>query len=140
MAEYCGKFATKDSGKRCEFKTGSRREPEDNKGFYDCLPFNAIDRLARLMERGAAKYSKHQWRRGLPLSRYLSSALRHLCQFANGQVDEDHLAAVLFNVSCLMETERAIARGLLPKELDDLWFNQDEIPRSDKHTEDGPQC
>lgn len=103
----------KDSGKRESFGTGAVRDTADGKGFFDCLPFEALRRLAVHMENGAKKYGKHNWRKGINQSRYLQSALRHLNQFAEGHRDEDHLAAVMFNVAGIIEVEKAVERGVV---------------------------
>jgi len=110
-----------DSGKREEFDTGSKRDTQEGKGRYDLLPLLALDRLAKHYENGARKYGDHNWRKGQPLSRYLSSALRHITKWAMGFRDEDHLAAALWNIASIIETEEMIARGRLPDSLDDVW-------------------
>jgi hypothetical protein len=109
-----------DSGQRERFATGSVRDTREGKGRYDLLPFHALYRLARVYEKGALKYGEHNWRKGQPLSRFLDSALRHLCRYAEGFRDEDHLAQALWNICGLIETLAMIERGLLPAELDDL--------------------
>lgn len=108
-----------DSGVREEFSTGSRRDTQQGKGRYDLLPPIALQRLAVHYENGAAKYGDHNWRKGQPLSRYFSSALRHLFKWSMGYSDEDHLAAAIWNVAAILETEEMIKRGNLPPELDD---------------------
>jgi len=112
--------AVKDSGKRQEFATGARRDIQEGKGRYDLLPMHAIHRLARHFENGAKKYGDSNWRKGIPLKRYLDSMLRHAFKVAGGADDEDHLAAVIWNACCLLETKTMIDLGLLPKELDDM--------------------
>ncbi len=57
------------------------------------------------------------WEKGLPLSRFMDSAERHVNQFKAGDRTEDHLAAVLWNIYGVIWTEREIALGRLPKEL-----------------------
>lgn len=110
----------KDSGKRQEFPTGSRRDLNTGKGRYDLLPTYAIQRLAQHFENGAVKYGDRNWEKGQPLSRYLDSAIRHAFKGLAGIKDEDHLAASCWNLLCLIETEHRIELGLLPKELNDL--------------------
>lgn len=109
-----------DSGTRREAITGAVRDAQVGKGRFDLLPFNAILRLAQHFENGSAKYGDNNWRRGMPLSWFLDSAMRHLFKFMDGQQDEDHLAAAIWNCCCLLETETMIRAGILPKELDDL--------------------
>jgi len=112
--------AVKDSGKRQEFDTGSRRDTRSGKGRYDLLPAHAVHRLAKHFENGSVKYGDRNWEKGQPLSRYLDSALRHAFAFSSGKRDEDHAIAAVWNLMCLVETQHRIATGTLPKELDDL--------------------
>lgn len=121
MAEEIKTFdKVKDSGERQEFSTGARRDTQKGKGRFDLLPVRAITRLARHFENGAVKYGDDNWRKGIPLRRYLDSMLRHAFKFTGGADGEDHLAAVIWNACCLLETQEMIRRGLLPKELDNL--------------------
>lgn len=113
-------FETKDSGKREDFHTGARRDTREGKGRFDLLMPFAIVRDATLMERGAAKYGDNNWRKGIPFSRCLDSATRHLFQILAGDRTEDHFAAVRFNIGAIMEMEEYIRRGELPRELDDI--------------------
>ena len=102
-----------------------REERNPLKGRYDLIPPASIKRLAVHFALGAKKYSERNWEQGLPLSTFSDSASRHLAQFQAGENDEDHLAAVLWNVVCLMETARRIEEGKLPPELHDLgmdWY------------------
>lgn len=113
-------FITKDSGERRPFDTGAHRDVATGKGRYDLLPPEGIKRLAQLFERGAEKYDDRNWEKGIPLSVYADSMLRHAFQAAAGQEDEDHLAAVAWNALCMATTQQRIREGLLPAELDDL--------------------
>lgn len=96
------KFVTKDSGKREEFPGGSRRDDASGKPRYDLIPPAPLKRLAELYMRGAEKYGESNWEKGQPVSRFLSSAMRHLEQARAGETDEDHWAAVVWNVLCIM--------------------------------------
>lgn len=98
-------FITKDSGERQQFESGAQRDTENNKPRYDLIPITALKRLADLYARGALKYNEHNWRSGIPKSRCFSSAFRHLMQFAAGDTTEDHLAAVCFNLFCIIHFE-----------------------------------
>lgn len=110
----------KDSGQREEFTTGSRRDTREGKGRYDLLPPHSIFRLARVFERGAAKYEPRNWEKGQPLTRYIDSALRHLFKFLEGHRDEDHAAQAMWNIAAMIETEERVRLGKLPAELNDL--------------------
>lgn len=56
---------------------------------------------------GALKYADHNWRKGIPLFRYVDSAERHLGKWYRGDTDEGkdtHARAVLWNLICYMWT------------------------------------
>lgn len=110
----------KDSGKRQKFDTGAVRDIQVGKGRFDLLPPRAIRRLAEHFENGAVKYGDRNWEKGIPNSRFIDSALRHLFKVLAGSIDEDHLTAAVWNIMCIIENLEKIDAGLLPKELDDL--------------------
>lgn len=110
----------KDTGKRMSFASGMVREPDAGNGRYDLitpigllntmlgmrditnLSASVLERLAVHYERGAMKYSDRNWEKGGSLSRHLNSALRHLRKRLAKMTDEDHLAAFVWNVWCIM--------------------------------------
>ena len=96
----------KDSGNRREFETGAVRDMQQGKGRYDLVPMEAIRRLALHCERGAVKYGERNCEKGIPVSSLLDSALRHLCKFAEGLVDEPHLDAAMWNIAMIMYMEK----------------------------------
>ena len=71
-------------------------------------------RLARHYEAGAIKYSDRNWEKGMEFSVYIDAAKRHLEKYEAGWMDEDHLAAVIWNIAALMFMEEKMP------ELDDL--------------------
>jgi hypothetical protein len=107
-------------GEHKVFATGAKREVLPGKGRYDLIPPTPIHRLAVHYENGAKKYDARNWEKGLPLSQFLDCAERHLNKFKRGMRDEDHLAAVLWNISGYIETERRIQEGKLPETLRDV--------------------
>lgn len=115
-------YQTKSSadGSKDTFSTGYQRDNSTGKGAYDLLPFFALDRDAKLYERGAAKYGRDNWMKGAPFSRTMQSVIRHICQYMRGDRSEDHLAAARWGLASVMTYEELIARGHLPAELDDL--------------------
>jgi hypothetical protein len=113
-------FITKDSGAREGFPTGSVRDCRTGKGRFDLIPSWPLRCLAQLYERGAAKYSAENWKKGQPLRRYLDSSLRHINELLAGDMTEDHAAAACWNLFSFMWTRMMIAAGLLPKDLDDM--------------------
>ncbi|MGI5245463.1 dATP/dGTP diphosphohydrolase domain-containing protein [Dactylosporangium sp. CA-139066] len=101
-------FETKDSGERAQFASGMVRDTEKGKPRFDLLmpkgvPFREqmLTRFAALMARGAEKYAARNWEQAdseAELERMLSSAFRHFMQWMAGETDEDHAAAVMFNL------------------------------------------
>jgi hypothetical protein len=113
----------KDSGQRSQFSTGAQRDCQEGKGRMDLLPFRALIELAKVYEEGAKKYNDNNWRKGIPLSRYVDSGMRHLAKWMIGWRDEPHLAQAAWNIMCLIETSKMIEEGLLPAELNDLPYH-----------------
>ena len=72
-------------------------------------------RLAEWYELGARKYADRNWEKGIPFSRYIDSAKRHLDKFVMGMEDEDHLAAAAWNIFAIMHHQE-----LGQTELDDM--------------------
>jgi hypothetical protein len=110
----------KDSGERETFSTGAVREPNLGRGRYDLISPIGLKALAIHYERGAAKYSDRNWESGLPLSRHLNSAIRHLQDYLSGDREEDHLSACVFNAFAIIHNLEQIEKGKLPKEINDL--------------------
>jgi len=110
----------KDSGQRELFDTGAVREPNLDRGRYDLISPIALKALAIHYERGAKKYSDRNWEKGLPLSRHLNSALRHLQNYLEGDRSEDHLSACVWNCFCITHNLERISRGKLPPSINDL--------------------
>jgi len=110
----------KDSGKRQQFETGSKRDTNEGKPRYDLIPPLALNRLAMHFANGAKKYGDRNWEKGQPLNRYIESAERHLQKMKMGIVDEDHESALVWNIMAYMHTKMMIETGELPKELDNV--------------------
>lgn len=113
-------FVIKDSGQHQPFNTGSVRDSRVGKGRYDLLPTRALHRLTKHFEGGSNKYGDRNWEKGQPLSRYMDSGLRHAFKYLQGERDEDHLIAAVWNFLCLADTEERIQAGLLSSDLDDI--------------------
>ena len=110
----------KDSGERQKFSTGAVRDTQKGKGRFDLLPPRALKRIAKHFENGAIKYGDRNWEKGMPFTRYIDSALRHLFAILEGKNDEDHKSAVAWNMLCLIELEERIESRLISKDLNDL--------------------
>jgi hypothetical protein len=91
-----------DSGARMTYDTGAMREPSTNKGAYELVSPFALERIAIWYELGARKYADRNWEKGIPFNRLIQSAIRHLIRWMKGDREEDHLAAVCWNVMAMM--------------------------------------
>lgn len=115
-------YTTKDSGKRQEYTTGMRRDLQDGKpDFYlitpKLLPYEEqmLTRWASLMTRGKEKYGLRNWelaRTEEELERFKSSAFRHFMQWLQGEVDEDHVAACMFNLQAAEYVKYRLTNGI----------------------------
>lgn len=102
MAEQ--KFVTKDSGKRVKFNSGMNRDVQTGKSRYDLIYTPFLTDWADLMGRGAEKYGERDWEKAdsiEELNRFKASAWRHFIQFMNGEIDEAHHSAVVFNLAAI---------------------------------------
>lgn len=95
----------RDTGKREEFKTGSRRDSREGKGRFDLIPPKPLKRLAKHYENGAKKYGDRNWQLGQPSTRFFDSLVRHAFAYMDGDRGEDHLAAIVFNAFGMMYNE-----------------------------------
>lgn len=96
-------FEVKDSGKRASFSGGMVRDTNDDKVRYD-LVFDGpmLKRWAEHLTKGAKKYAPRNWMLAEgeeEQARFRESAIRHFFQWLDGQTDEDHAAAVFFNMN-----------------------------------------
>ena len=112
-----------------QFDSGAVRSVAVGKGMFDLLSFWALRRLAIHMENGCkSKYLPRNWEKGLPLSRFVDSAIRHLYMGMSGMKDEDHFAAAFWNIHGFLHIQEMIRMDKLPKELDDLPDYGDDDP------------
>ena len=109
-----------DSGNRHQYQTGAMRDNRQGKGRFDLISPHMMRRLALRLEAGVIKYSERNWEKGMPLSRFLDALLRHTFQILERDDEEDHAAAVVFNIMAFIHTEEEIQAGRLPDWLNDL--------------------
>lgn len=123
----------KTSGSERNFSTGAKRDGgKEMKGDFYLMPYAALLEVAKVFERGKIRYSRSNWRLGIPLSEYANSAIRHSLKAANGWNDEQHAAMAAWNWLCFMETKDMIERGLLPQELNDIdnWLTKEGVEKA----------
>lgn len=107
----------KDSGERTEFESGAVRDMKEGKGDMVSLPWKALLRLSKHYEAGAKKYGRFNYQKGIPISSFIDSAVRHLAKYQCGMDDEDHLSAAAFNILGAMQMEENGIMQDLPNRL-----------------------
>lgn len=116
------RYVTKDSGARAEYASGMVRDTQEGKARFALLfpkgvPYRAqfLTRVAELLARGAEKYDARNWELAAgaeELDRFEESALRHFIQWLTGETDEDHAAAVVFNLMAAETVKAKMASRL----------------------------
>ncbi len=94
-------YTTKNSWNNKTFEWGAKREVKTDKPRYDLIPIEALTRIAWAYARGAVIYWDRNWEKGVNqefIDGMKASAWRHFVQWANWETDEDHMAAVCFNL------------------------------------------
>jgi len=113
--------------KNREFTTGAQRDTGENKLRMSLIPHAELKRVMKRYLDGAEKYGENNWMKGMPLSVYYDCIHRHLDAWWSGKTDEDHAAAVVWNMLCAMWAET----NCKPEEhnvINDKWqFPKDSI-------------
>lgn len=87
-----------------EFSGGGKRDKEVIP-CYHLYPRVALLRTLARYQHGRVKYGDRNWEGGLPAADCYDRTLEHLFKYVNGWNDEDHLAAAVFNINCIMVYE-----------------------------------
>lgn len=97
------KFTIKDSGEREEFASGMVRDTTAGKILWHLINSGPmLKRWAEHLTKGAAKYTANNWMKAsgeAEYNRFKESAFRHFMQWYRDDRDEDHGAAVYFNIN-----------------------------------------
>lgn len=99
-----------------EFPSGAVRDSQEGKvDFVETISFTAHERFARYMTGKKKKYGVGNFKKGIPIESYEQSLLRHIDKYfrnkyenGNDELEEDHLAAIRFNVDGIMHEESKI--------------------------------
>ena len=94
-------FETKNSWDNITHNSWFIRENKEDKVDYTLIPTDMLKRVAELYTRGAKIYWRYNWANASgeeELLLYKQSAFRHFIQWQNWETDEDHMAAVVFNL------------------------------------------
>ena len=67
--------------------------------------------------------------KGIALSHYQDSLIRHTLAWAEGDTTEDHVGAILWNAAAMDWTESQIVAGKLPADLNDLPYRPQANPQ-----------
>ncbi len=89
-----------------KFKSGAKRDGNQNKSFVHSLKGYTRLRFGYHMTLGASKYGDKNWEMGLPTDCYLESVDRHLAKYLDGDRSEDHLSAIIFGIQGCMMNEK----------------------------------
>lgn len=114
------RFMIRDSGERVEFASGMRRDVDEGKPRYDLINRDLLYRVAMHHTRGAVKYGERNWELASSeqeMKRFKASAFRHFMQWMNDERDEDHMAAIVFNLGAA----EMVRKKLESKQVDPTW-------------------
>ena len=69
---------------------------------WSMLDFKSLEGMVRVLEMGSRKYSKDNWKLGMPVTQVCESLMRHLFAFMSGEntdpeSGESHMSHVLVN-------------------------------------------
>lgn len=120
MSDTFHRFTVKDSGKRQELGNGVR-DTEDGKTDYTLIFDGPMyDRWAEHLTKGAKKYAARNWLgfKSDPVAateRAKRSLARHVRQYMRGDTDEDHGAAIFFNINVIEYLREFMPEGTARK-------------------------
>jgi len=98
-----------------QFTSGAQRDTGDEKLRMSLIPQKELKRVMKRYLDGAEKYGENNWMKGMPLEVYYDCAHRHLEAWWRGEEEEDHAAAVVWNMLCAMWTEERSPHHLADK-------------------------
>jgi hypothetical protein len=106
-------FTVKDSGKREQYESGMVRDVTEGKTNWSLVADGPmLKRWATHLSKGALKYSPRNWMKAGGVGEYeraRESAFRHFMQWFYGATDEDHAAAVMFNINLAEYTKERMS-------------------------------
>lgn len=88
------------------FETGAVRDSNEGKSRPDLISPYFTERLGHRLAYGIKQgYPAHNWEMGIPDEAFLESLERHLVAYKMGKTDEDHAAAIAFNIMGIIHNE-----------------------------------
>ena len=68
---------------------------------WSLIDFKSLEGLVKVLEMGAKKYDKHNWKKGMPITQVSESLMRHLFAFLNGEdTDSESGLSHISHVMC----------------------------------------
>jgi len=97
-------FDVKDSGQRTEFAGGMVRDSAEKTDYLLALDGPMFKRWAEHLTKGAKKYSARNWMKAnsqAEIDHAMKALGHHFLQYIEGETDEDHAAAIFFNINLI---------------------------------------
>jgi len=88
------------------FSTGAVRSSDAEATRYDLISPIGLEAVARTCADGAAKYSAHNWEKGMPVADLLNHAIRHVYLYLAGDRSEDHLPHAAWGLLAAIHSEQ----------------------------------
>lgn len=145
-----GKFVTKDSGEKAVHSDGVQRDTQAGKTKFTLLfprgvamKDQLVTRIAELYTRGGEKYGDRNWENSCApdtLDHHLDALWRHFMSFFfEENTEEDHAAAIFWNINAVELTRRNIrkfeeAKEVNKQQIEETLGLQDD-PATDKSEE-----
>lgn len=107
-----------DYGVVIKGETGASGGHETHKPRLDLIPFDVLDQIGECFGYGGRKHDdedgEENWKKGLPASANLASALRHISKFAQGQrIDQESgLPHIVHAITRLMMLQHSQDNGI----------------------------
>lgn len=103
---------------------------DEGKAPLALVPRALVVEVAKVLDYGAKKYEKHNWRKGSQAIRFANSALRHLFAWLDGESSDpesglSHLSHAACNLGFLLQWQ---ADGIL----EDDRYRRPGLPKSDE--------
>lgn len=103
-----------------KFNTGAIRDSQEGKEDYvETISWTAMKRYAQYMTSKKVKYGAGNFKKGIPIESYEQSLLRHIQKYIQNkyekgtiEANEDHLAAIVFNVFGIMHEEQQLKKDI----------------------------
>ena len=68
---------------------------------WSLIDWKSLEGLVKVLEMGAKKYDRHNWKKGMPVTQVSESLLRHMFSFLNGEdTDPESRLSHLSHVMC----------------------------------------